>query len=89
MSERPYPRHVHRCGGVFLEVTSDEAYDQAMADGWLDRPDPSWPVPFEYRAWTPDLDLSETPVSAPAIVPVEPRRPGRPRKTPTASKDAA
>lgn len=99
MPELAYPRHVHRRGGVYLEITSDEAYQQALAAGWHDQPLQAWPVPAVYRAYVLGEPLDPEPepdavqpepdalVSAPAIVPVQPQR-GRPRKTPTASKDA-
>lgn len=41
----PYPRHVHKPGGVFLEVNSDEERDAAVAEGWWLSPDgPPKPV---------------------------------------------
>jgi len=30
----PYPRHVHKHGGVFSVVHSDEERDQKVAEGW-------------------------------------------------------
>lgn len=29
-----YPRHLHRPGGTYLVVQSDEERDAALADGW-------------------------------------------------------
>lgn len=31
---REYPRHVHKAGGVHLEVKSDAEKKEALADGW-------------------------------------------------------
>lgn len=30
-----YPRHVHKAGGLFLEVASDAARDAALEEGWF------------------------------------------------------
>lgn len=38
-----FPRHVHKAGGEFKEVTDDREFRDALADGW--RRDPVPPDP--------------------------------------------
>ena len=64
----PYPRHVHKRGGVYRIVHSDAERDQAVAEGWALQPVPD----------AVDEPLVPASVSAPPVK----RKPGRPKRGP-------
>ncbi len=33
-----FPRHVHKADGLWLSVTDEDAFDQALREGWCPHP---------------------------------------------------
>lgn len=85
MTDLTFPRHVHRRGGEYAIVDALEPYEQAIHDGWLDHPDPSWPVPNwpdVYREVALDAPITDHESAPPIGDPASPLAPERKRKKP-------
>lgn len=44
-----FPRHLHKPGGLFVVVDSDEKYENVKAHGWADLPEAHVEQPVEVR----------------------------------------
>lgn len=85
MTDRTYPRHAYKRGGVYRHIRDAETDAQAIKDGWVDCPLPEWEPPDAYREWDGQEQVNEVPdvpsESADTSLP-EPlkKKPGRPKK---------
>lgn len=79
------PRHVHWRGGIYRVCEDAGTYATAKAEGWVDHPPLGWPVPESYREW----DGSELSAIEDEPPNPEPKKRGRPKKSPMPASEPA